>query len=616
MVCKVNGVLWDLVRPLEEDSTVEFVYFDEDEGKKVFWHSSAHILGEASEQKFGCNLCSGPPTENGFFYDFGGIDESVKSSELENLKEITEKIIKEKQSFDRLIVKKDDLIEMFKYNKYKLHFIMDKIPDNSSSTVYRCGTLVDLCTGPHVINTGVIKNIALTKTSSSHFLGNKNNDALQRIYGVSFPRKDQIIAYLKFLEEAKSKDHRTIGLQQELFIFDEFSAGSCFFLPKGAIIVDNLITLHRQEYRKRGFKEVITPNMYNSKLWVISGHWQNYAADMFKFKLENEDWALKPMNCPGHCLMFKSTDRSYRELPLRLADFGVLHRNEASGALSGLTRARKFHQDDAHIFCTEGQLENEICSCIDFLTHIYKIYGFNFDFFLSTRPEKYIGKIEVWDRAEEILKKSLIKYEIPFKINEGDGAFYGPKIDVMIEDALKRKHQCGTVQLDFQLPERFNLQYRSNSSSLERPVMIHRAIMGSLERFIAIISEHYSGKWPFWISPRHVMVVPTSNAADDYASHVADTLYAAGFEAQVDLGPNLLNKKIRNAQMSRWNFIFIVGCKEVADKTITVRPRDVDKKDRSAQIVLDLNEAIRRMNILKDKRLSLNTLNDPIFESK
>lgn len=431
------------------------------------------------------------------------------------------------------------------------------------------------------------------------------------MYGISFPDKKQLQLHQKFIEEAASRDHRLIGQEQELFFFDEYSAGSCFFLPAGVKICENLLNLHREEYRKRGFKEVISPNIFNSKLWLISGHWQNYSADMFKFKVEDDEWALKPMNCPGHCLMFKKTDRSYRELPLRLADFGVLHRNEASGALSGLTRVRKFHQDDAHIFCTEDQLESEIDNCINFLTYIYEIYGFSFSLRLSTRPDKYIGEVEKWDKAENILKSALDRSKYDWSINEGDGAFYGPKIDVAIMDALHRKHQCGTIQLDFQLPERFDLHYRSSSSTLERPVMIHRAIMGSLERFIAIITEHYSGKWPFWLSPRQIMVIPVSPICNKYALEVAQDLYSHGFEAEADTSPLLLNKKIRNAQLARWNFIFVVGAKEMESNMVTIRPRDAGDHSKN-DLVLKLSDVMKRIKALKDSRSPHNDLNTPI----
>ena len=357
VIARVNGELWDLERPLEEDCKLELLDFEHPEGKKVFWHSSAHVLGEAAERKFGCDLCIGPPVEDGFYYEMALPDQAVVQQEdWGPLQTIADKAIKEKQPFERLELSKDDLLEMFKSNKYKQHIIKDKIPDGSSTTVYRCGQLIDLCRGPHVPHTGRIKAFQIMKNSASYFLGDANSDSLQRIYGVSFPDKKQMEEHQKYLEEAAKRDHRKIGKEQELFFFHDMSPGSCFFMPHGTIIYNALQAFLRQEYWKRGYQEVISPNMYHSELWKRSGHWQHYQEDMFTFEMEKEKWGLKPMNCPGHCLMFGHRTRNYRELPLRMADFGILHRNEPSGALTGLTRVRRFQQDDTHIFCTEEQV--------------------------------------------------------------------------------------------------------------------------------------------------------------------------------------------------------------------------------------------------------------------
>lgn len=357
VIARVDGELWDLERPLEGDCKLELLDFEHPEGKKVFWHSSAHILGEASERHYGCDLCIGPPIEDGFYYEMALPDgDVVQPTDFKSLETIAQKAIKEKQPFERLILSKEDLLEMFKSNKYKQHIIKDKIPDGSSTTVYRCGPLIDLCRGPHVPNTGRIKSFQIMKNSASYFLGDAKNDSLQRIYGVSFPDKKLMDEHLKYLEEAAKRDHRKIGTQQELFFFHDLSPGSCFFLPHGTIIYNALQAFLRSEYWKRGYQEVMTPNMYNSSLWKQSGHWQHYQDGMFIFDVEKDKWGLKPMNCPGHCLLFGHRERSYRELPMRIADFGVLHRNEASGALTGLTRVRRFQQDDTHIFCTEEQV--------------------------------------------------------------------------------------------------------------------------------------------------------------------------------------------------------------------------------------------------------------------
>ena len=430
VIARVNGELWDLERPLEGDARLELLDFDSEDGKKVFWHSSAHVLGEAAERRYGCDLCIGPPVEDGFYYEMalpeGGV---VQAEDYEPLTNVAEKAIKDKQPFERLTLSKEDLLEMFKSNKYKQHIIRDKIPDGSSTTVYRCGPLIDLCRGPHVPHTGRIKSFKIMKNSASYFLGDAKNDSLQRIYGVSFPDKKQMDEHLKYLEEAAKRDHRKIGREQELFFFHELSPGSCFFLPHGTIIYNKLLEFLRDEYWKRGYQEVITPNMYNTELWKRSGHWQHYQDDMFTFDVEKDKWALKPMNCPGHCLLFGHRERSYRELPMRIADFGVLHRNEASGALTGLTRVRRFQQDDTHIFCTEEQIEQEILGLFDFLQTVYGNFGFTFKMKLSTRPEKFLGEIETWDRAEDRLKTALdgfaAKGGVKWEMNPGDGAFYG-----------------------------------------------------------------------------------------------------------------------------------------------------------------------------------------------
>lgn len=390
-----------------------------------------------------------------------------------------------------------------------------------------------------------------------------------------------------------------VGIQQKLFFFHELSPGSCFFSPRGAYIYNTLVEFIRQQYRIRGFQEVISPNVYNTKLWQTSGHWEHYAENMFAFEVEKEKYALKPMNCPGHCLMFGHTSRSWRELPLRMADFGVLHRNELSGALTGLTRVRRFQQDDAHIFCTPEMIKDEISNCLEFLSAVYETFGFDFVLKLSTRPEKFLGEIEMWDKAEGQLKESLNKYGKEWKLNPGDGAFYGPKIDITVTDALRRQHQCATIQLDFQLPIRFDLHYVSESGEKKRPVIIHRAILGSVERMIAILTESYGGKWPFWLSPRQCMVVPVAPPFDDYAKAVKKQLHEAGFEADYDVDPgDTMNKKIRNAQLEQYNFIFVVGEKEKTNNTVNVRTRD--NKVHGEHSVPDV---LQKLHVLKQNRV-------------
>ncbi|MCJ1239871.1 threonyl-tRNA synthetase [Varicellaria rhodocarpa] len=622
VIARVNDELWDLGRPFESDSRLAFLDFDDEDGKKVFWHSSAHILGEAAEQQLGCHLVIG------FYYEMAlPNNQSVSSADVEPLNASARSIIRERQPFQRLVVTKDQLLELFESNKFKQHIIRDKIPDGSSTTVYRCGPLIDLCRGPHVMDTSKIKAFQVLKHSASYFLGDPKNDSLQRIYGISFPDKKLLSQHLKDLEEAAKRDHRRIGTDQDLFFFHDLSPGSCFFLPHGMIIYNTLQSFMRSEYWKRGYQEVLSPNLFNSDLWKKSGHWQHYQKDMFTFEAEKETWALKPMNCPGHCLIFGSRARNYRELPIRMAEFGVLHRNEASGALGGLTRVRRFVQDDTHVFCTDDQVSGEISAIFDFLQVVYGVFGFSFKLRLSTRPEDFLGNVETWNKAEDKLRAALDLFchdgTSSWELNPGDGAFYGPKIDITITDALKREYQCATIQLDFQLPERFSLTYQiaeqgTNSEPASsdvkagvskgsaRPVMIHRAIYGSFERFIGILTEHFGGKWPFWLSPRQVLVVPVMSAASEYVKEVWELLRAHEFHADMDLGGNTMNKKIRSGQLLQYNFILVLGAQEMKDRTVSIRRRDATQDGGSMQVegldrVVDMLKVLRQSKSLQNE---------------
>ncbi|CAI9101279.1 OLC1v1038567C1 [Oldenlandia corymbosa var. corymbosa] len=487
LICRVNGVLWDVHRPLEGNCELKFFTFDDDDGRDVFWHSSAHILGQSLEQIYGCKLCIGPCTSrgvDGFYYDAFYGDLGLNQEHFERIERGAKIAVLERQRFERIEVTKDQALEMFSDNPFKVEIIND-LPEDEAITVYRCGPLVDLCRGPHIPNTSFVKAFCCLMASSVYWKGKRGRESLQRVYGVAFPDQNRLKQYKDDLEEAKRYDHRELGKKQELFFFHPLSPGSCFFLPHGTRVYNKLLEFIRNEYWDRGYEEVVTPNNFNMELWEKSGHAQNYKENIFVFEIEHQEFGQKPMNCPGHCVMFKHRVRSYRELPLRLADFGVLHCNEASGALSGLTRVRRFQQDDAHIFCTESQL--------------------------STRPEeKFVGELETWDKAEAALTEALNEFGQPWEVNEGDGAFYGPKIDISVKDAMRRKFQCATLQLDFQLPSRFDLSYTTEDEIRERPVMIHRAILGSVERMFAILLEHYKGKWPFWLSPRQAIVCPVS----------------------------------------------------------------------------------------------------------
>ncbi|KAH9890865.1 threonyl-tRNA synthetase [Xylariomycetidae sp. FL2044] len=677
VVARLDGdkeQLWDLERPLERSCKLELLDFEDEQGKMVFWHSSAHILGEAAERRFGCSLCIGPPIDNGFYYEMGLPEgAAVQSSDWKPIETIVGSIVKEKQKFERLTLTKDELLEMFNYNKYKQHIIKDKIPDGTSTTVYRNGPLIDLCRGPHVPDTGRIEAFAIMKNSASYFLGDNKNDSLQRIYGVSFPDKKKMAEHKKFLEEAAKRDHRKIGKDQELFFFSDMSPGSAMWLPHGTRIYNTLLEYIREQYWKRGYQEVITPNMFNSELWKTSGHWNYYKDDMFVIDLEEDvKFGLKPMNCPGHCLLFGHRERSHRELPWRVADFGVLHRNEASGALSGLTRVRRFQQDDAHIFCREDQIKAEMTDLFDFLHEMYGLLGMTFKLKLSTRPEKFMGEIETWDRAEASLKESLDEFAAapggaPWTLNEGDGAFYGPKIDITLIDCLLREWQCATIQLDFVQPQNFSLEYVTGEDTKKeadaadtpapglpkvkaknpqavidsakaareagkeevqgekdakeapkkervvkpltagcaRPVMIHRAMAGSIERFTGILCEHFAGKWPFWLSPRQILVIPVGVGFYPYANEVAAIFKKEKMHVDVDLSGNTLQKKIRTGQLAQYNFIFVVGDEEVKGRQVNVRYRDdTSAQDRGKPIGID--EAVEKIRKLRDERGSYN----------
>ncbi|CAA0831400.1 Threonine--tRNA ligase- mitochondrial [Striga hermonthica] len=519
LISKVNGVLWDMSRPLEGDCKLELFTFDTDEGRDTFWHSSAHILGESLEQAYGCRLCIGPCTTRGegFYYDAFYGDLGLNEDHFKQIEAAAKKAVDEKQPFERIEVTREQALNMFSDNQFKVEIIKD-LPEDKTITVYRCGPLVDLCRGPHIPNTSFVKAFSCLKASSAYWRGNKD---------------------VKVCKESMA-----------------------------------YIQIKNSQYWKRGYEEVWTPNMYNMQLWETSGHAANYKENMFVFEVEKQEFGLKPMNCPGHCLIFDHRVRSYRELPLRLADFGVLHRNEASGALTGLTRVRRFQQDDAHIFCRESQVKDEVKSVLEFISYVYEVFGFTFDLKLSTRPEKYLGDLEVWEKAEAALAEALNEFGKPWEINEGDGAFYGPKIDISVSDAMRRKFQCATLQLDFQLPARFNLSYSAeDETKRERPVMIHRAILGSVERMFAILLEHYKGKWPFWLSPRQSIVCTVSDTYVPYALEIRDRIHEAGFFVDIDTTDRTVPKKVREAQLAQYNYILVVGAQETGTGKVSLRVR-------------------------------------------
>ncbi len=573
ITAKVNDTLWDLTKPIETDCKLVLFKHDSPEGKDVFWHTSAHILAQAVRRLYPeAKLGIGPNWENGFFYD---IDMgTVKPEDIEQIEKEMGKIVSENFKVERKVFDKRKAMEVFHDNSYKIELIEES--EDKEITAYLQGEFLDLCKGPHLPRTGLVKAFKLVKTSGAYWKGDQKNKQMQRIYGVSFPEKKQLEAYLKMVEEAEKRDHRSLGKKLELFMFHDWSPGSPIILPKGTVMFNIIVDFIREQYRERGYQEVITPQLFNKALWEQSGHWQHYQENMFILKVDNEDFALKPMNCPSHMLIYKFKTRSYRDLPLRIADFCNLHRNELKGVLGGMTRVRKFSQDDTHIFCTPEQIHQEITGLLDFFKFIYEeTFKMQFIVKLSTKPEKAMGSDEQWKEAEEALAAALKADNIPFGYNHGDGAFYGPKIDIWVKDALGRDWQLPTIQLDFQMPERFGLEYEGKDGKKHTPVVIHRALIGSVERFLGVLTEQYAGKFPLWISPEQVRILTVADRFNEYAEKVAkEYFFDKGIRITVDGRAESINYKVREAQMDYVNYILVIGDREVQDSTATVRTRD------------------------------------------
>ncbi|PGL51688.1 MULTISPECIES: threonine--tRNA ligase [Bacillus cereus group] len=578
---KVNDGLYDLRRNIEENAEVEIITIDSNEGVEIARHSAAHILAQAVKRLYGdINLGVGPVIENGFYYDMD-LPSSVNIEELRKIEKEMKKIINENIKIERVEVSREEAAKLFQEidDSLKLE-LLEAIPSGESVTLYKQGEFVDLCRGPHLPSTGYLKAFQLTHVSGAYWRGDSNNQVLQRIYGVAFSSQKELEEYLHFVEEAAKRNHRKLGSELELFMFSEEAPGMPFYLPKGQIIRNELEAFLREIQKEYNYQEVRTPFMMNQEVWERSGHWGHYKDNMYFSEVDNKSFALKPMNCPGHMLMFKNKLHSYRELPIRMCEFGQVHRHEFSGALNGLLRVRTFCQDDAHLFVTPKQIEDEIKSVMAQIDYVYKTFGFEYEVELSTRPEDSMGDDKLWEQAEAALENVLQSLNYKYRLNEGDGAFYGPKIDFHIKDALNRSHQCGTIQLDFQMPEKFDLNYIDENNDKKRPVVIHRAVLGSLDRFLAILIEHFGGAFPAWVAPVQVKVVPVSNAVhEQYCSEVAHKLAQAGVRVEQDARDEKLGYKIREAQMQKVPYFLVIGDKEMESGAVNVRKYGEEKSE-------------------------------------
>ncbi|MBT3579372.1 MAG: threonine--tRNA ligase [Waddliaceae bacterium] len=570
----INDLPYDLNTPLSDGDTVRLLDFDDSQGKEIFWHTSAHVLAQAVVRLWpDAKPTIGPSIENGFYYDFANLtitDSDFKAIEKEMVKIINENPVPQRE----VICNKKEALKLFADNVYKRELIED-IDDAIELTGYRQGDFHDLCRGPHLPKIGKIKALKILKTSGAYWHGDSDNEMLTRIYGITFPDKKALKAYITMLEEAKKRDHKVLGPKLGLFSLHEEAPGMPIIHPKGLRVWDKLIGFMRELHDKSGYVEIKTPILMTKELWETSGHWFHYKENMYTTSIEKRDFAIKPMNCPGCMLYYKAALHSYREFPLRIAEFGNVHRNEASGAISGLLRVRSFHQDDAHVFLEYKDLEDEILNILDLADKIYTAFGLSYSLELSTRPEKNtIGTDEEWELSTQGLYNAIEKCGKEYQVNEGDGAFYGPKIDLHISDAIGRRWQCGTIQVDMSLPEKFDLTFTASDGSRKRPVLIHRALFGSIERFFGVIIEHFAGRFPLWLSPHHVRIVAVADRHVPYAKECADAIQAAGFICDVDDSHDSVSKKIRQAQLEQINYIMTIGDKEVENTTIALRTRN------------------------------------------
>ena len=607
LAAHVNDQKWDISRPINEDATLQLFKWEDEEGKHAFWHSSAHLLAEALLELYpGVKFGIGPAVENGFYYDVDLGDKKLSSEDFDKIEKKMMEIVARKQDIVRSDISKDDALKMFgeRGEKYKCELISELA--DGTITTYSQGGFTDLCKGPHLPNMSPIKAVKVMSIAGAYWRGDEKRDQLTRVYGITFPKKKMLDEYLALLEEAKKRDHRKLGKEMELFTFSQtVGQGLPLWLPKGAALRDRLEQFLRKIQKKAGYQQVITPHIGNKNLYVTSGHWAKYGKDSFqpiKTPEEGEEYMLKPMNCPHHCEIYKSSPRSYRDLPLRLAEFGTVYRYEQSGELHGLTRVRGFTQDDAHIFCTPDQIKGEFLKVMDIILYIFKALDFkDFEAQISLRDpnnkEKYIGSDENWEKAQNAIIEACEEKGLKAKQVEGEAAFYGPKLDFMVKDAIGRRWQLGTIQVDYNLPERFDLEFTGNDNQKHRPVMIHRAPFGSMERFVAVLLEHTAGKLPLWLIPEQAVVLPISEKFNDYAQKVVKDLDELGIRAFVDDRNEKIGKKIRDNELKKVPYLLIVGEKEAQNEEVSVRKQGEGDKGtmKIINFAENLNAEIQEM---------------------
>lgn len=572
----VNGVTRGYMEPINEDSDFRVVKFDDPEGKEIFWHTSSHVMAAAIEALWpDTKFAIGPAIADGFYYDME-LDHRFVPEDFEKIEKKMLEIAKADHKMERIEISRAEALKMFEEmgQDYKIELIND-LPEDELITLYKMGDVfVDLCRGPHLESTKKIKAVKLKTIAGAYWRGDSDRQMLQRLYGISFEKAKQLEEWKELQKEIERRDHRKIGREMDLFSFHEEGPGFPFFHPNGMILMNELLDWWRGVLDERGYGEIKTPLIMNEELWHRSGHWDHYKENMYFTKIDEEDYAIKPMNCPGSVLTYASNQHSYRDLPIRLAEFGQVHRHELSGTLHGLFRVRTFTQDDAHVYCLPSQIKDEVYKMIDLADLLYSTFGFKYSLELSTRPDDYMGELADWDFAEEQLKAALEERGIDYELNPGDGAFYGPKIDFHLLDAAKREWQCGTIQLDFQLPQNFDLTYVDENGEKQRPVMLHRALLGSVERFIGVLTEHFAGRFPLWLNPEQVVIIPVSDKFLDTAEDLRKEIKEAGFRVSIDERSEGVGYKIRQAQLMRANYMLVVGEKEEESKLLTVRNRD------------------------------------------